>query len=51
MLDLKEIKLEVFDQWGFVDRLMIRGDKAHLVDYKFGFNFKPILSLLGLSVI
>ena len=38
MLDVKEIKLEVFDQWGFVDRLMIRGDKAHLIDYKFGFN-------------
>lgn len=38
MLDLKEIKLEVFDQWGFVDRLMIRGNKAHLIDYKFGFN-------------
>jgi RecB family exonuclease len=36
MLDLKEIKLEVFDQWGFVDRLMIRGSKAHLIDYKFG---------------
>ena len=38
MLDLKEIKLEVFDQWGFVDRLLIRGNKAHLIDYKFGFN-------------
>jgi hypothetical protein len=38
MLDLKEIKLEVFDQWGFVDRLMIRGNQAHLIDYKFGFN-------------
>jgi len=38
MLDVKEIKLEVFDQWGFVDRLMIRGNKAHLIDYKFGFN-------------
>jgi len=37
-MDLSEQKLEVFDQWGYVDRFFIVADEAALFDFKFGFN-------------
>lgn len=35
----REVKLDVLDGiWGFADLLLIKGRKAALIDYKFGFN-------------
>jgi len=37
-MDLSEQKLDVFDQWGYVDRFFICADEAAMFDFKFGFN-------------
>lgn len=36
VVELKEVKLTVLDQFGSVDVVLIHGAEAHVVDYKFG---------------
>jgi len=37
----KEARLEMLDQWGYADLIIIHKDSADLVDYKFAWNHYP----------